>query len=176
MRPRSPRPRATPTALAALTALTLAACSSTDEPDPAPPTPSNRTTAPHPTAGSPEPPAPAPAADGQDPDACTDGNCEITVTKPVTLHFPAPGGGRATLSVTEVGPNKIEYEVKSANGQSKAGASGPGQGCLTYLRENGTGNSCGPLTTTHPTPQPDTVTIQTTTTRTGPGLLRIVSP
>ncbi|MFF7799973.1 hypothetical protein [Streptomyces olivaceus] len=176
MRPRSPRPRATPTALAALTALTLAACSSTDEPDPAPPTPSNRTTAPHPTAGSPEPPAPAPAADGQDPDACTDGNCEITVTKPVTLHFPAPGGGRATLSVTEVGRNKIEYEVKSANGQSKAGASGPGQGCLTYLRENGTGNSCGPLTTTHPTPQPDTVTIQTTTTPTGPGLLRIVSP
>ncbi|MBZ6254868.1 hypothetical protein KVH22_04740 [Streptomyces olivaceus] len=171
MRPRSPRPRAAPTALAALTALTLAACSSTDEPDPAPPTPSNRT-----TAGSPEPPAPAPAADGQDPDACTDGNCEITVTKPVTLHFPAPGGGRATLSVTEVGPNKIEYEVKSANGQSKAGASGPGQGCLTYLRENGTGNSCGPLTTTHPTPQPSTVTIQTTTTPTGPGLLRIVSP
>ncbi|MBZ6079991.1 hypothetical protein KVH17_02990 [Streptomyces olivaceus] len=169
MRPRSPRPRATPTALAALTALTLAACSSTDEPDPAPPTPSNRTTAPHPTAGS-------PAADGQDPDACTDGNCEITVTKPVTLHFPAPGDGRATLSVTEVGPNKIEYEVKSANGQSKAGASGPGQGCLTYLRENGTGNSCGPLTTTRPTPQPDTVTIQTTTTPTGPGLLRIVSP
>ncbi|MFC8310390.1 hypothetical protein ACFUMJ_07490 [Streptomyces olivaceus] len=176
MRPRSPRPRATPTALAALTALTLAACSSTDEPDPAPPTPSNRTQAPHPTAGSPESPAPAPAADGQDPDACTDGNCEITVTKPVTLHFPAPGGGRATLSVTEVGRNKIEYEVKSANGQSKAGASGPGQGCLTYLRENGTGNSCGPLTTTHPTPQPDTVTIQTTTTPTGPGLLRIVSP
>ncbi|MFC7806991.1 hypothetical protein [Streptomyces olivaceus] len=176
MRPRPPRPRATPTALAALTALTLAACSSTDEPDPAPPTPSNRTQAPHPTAGSPEPPAPAPAADGQDPDACTDGNCEITVTKPVTLHFPAPGGGRATLSVTEVGPNKIEYEVKSANGQSKAGASGPGQGCLTHLRENGTGNSCGPLTTTHPTPQPDTVTIQTTTTPTGPGLLRIVSP
>ncbi|MFF7553913.1 hypothetical protein ACFZA9_13630 [Streptomyces olivaceus] len=176
MRPRSPRPRATPTALAALTALTLAACSSTDEPDPAPPTPSNRTTAPHPTAGSPEPPAPAPAADGRDPDACTDGNCEITVTKPVTLHFPAPGGGRATLSVTEVGPNKIEYEVKSANGQSKAGASGPGRGCLTHLRENGSGNSCGPLTTTRPTPQPDTVTIQTTTTPTGPGLLRIVSP
>lgn len=177
MRPRSPRPRATPTALAALTALTLAACSSTDEPDPAPPAPSNRTTAPHPTAGSPEPPAPAPpAADGQDPDACTDGNCEITVTKPVTLHFPAPGGGRATLSVTEVGPNKIEYELKSANGQSKAGASGPDQGCLTYLRANGTGNSCGPLTTTRPTPQPDTVTIQTTATPTGPGLLRIVSP
>ncbi|MGV9986563.1 hypothetical protein [Streptomyces olivaceus] len=176
MRSRSPRPHATPTALAALTAFTLAACSSTDEPDPAPPTTSNRTTAPHPTAGSPEPPAPAPPADGQDPDACTDGNCEITVTKPVTLHFPAPGDGRATLSVTEVGPNKIEYEVKSANGQSKAGASGPGQGCLTYLRENGTGNSCGPLTTTRPTPQPDTVTIQTTTTPTGPGLLRIVSP
>ncbi|WP_399140256.1 hypothetical protein Q3A86_22925 [Streptomyces sp. NBUA17] len=125
----------------------------------------------------PRTPAPAPpAADGQDPDACTDGNCEITVTKPVTLHFPAPGGGRATLSVTEVGPNKIEYELKSANGQSKAGASGPDQGCLTYLRANGTGNSCGPLTTTRPTPQPDTVTIQTTATPTGPGLLRIVSP
>ncbi|CAL9578756.1 hypothetical protein [Streptomyces sp. enrichment culture] len=177
MRPRSLRSRATSTTLAALTALTLTACSNADEPDSTPSTPPNGPTAPHPTTEPPTPPTPVPsAADGADTGACTDGNCEIAVTKPVTIHFPAPDGGRATLSVTEVGPNKIEYEVKSANGQSKGGASGPGQGCLTYLRENGSGNSCGRLDPTRPTARPDTVTIQATTTTTGTGLLHIVSP
>lgn len=175
MRHRSLRSRKTSTTFAALSALTLTACSNSDEPDATPSTPPNGPTAPHPTTQPPPVPVPS-AADGADTGACTDGNCEIAVTKPVTIHFPAPGGGRTTLSVTEVGPNRIEYEVKSANGQSNAGASGPGQGCLTYLRENGSGNSCGRLGTTRPTARPNTVTIQATTTTTGTGILHIVSP
>ncbi|MFD4347869.1 hypothetical protein ACFWQ6_23905 [Streptomyces coelicoflavus] len=99
------------------------------------------------------------------------------MTKPVTLHFPAPGGsGRATLSVTEVDPNKVEYEVKSGNSRSQGGATGPGRGCLTYLRAHGSGNSCGPLAPTRPSPQPGAVVIQATTSTDGTALLRIVSP
>ncbi|MFA3875111.1 hypothetical protein ABS735_15655 [Streptomyces sp. MMCC 100] len=147
------------TTLAALTALTTAACSNTQASDDAPPTPSPS------------------AANGTDVSACTDGECEITVAKPVTLHFPGPGGsGRATLSVTEVGPNKIEYEVKSGSNSSKGAAHGPDQGCLTYLREHGSGNSCGSLAGTRPSPQPDTVVIQATTDTDGTALLHIVSP
>ncbi|MFJ8188674.1 hypothetical protein ACIQ8D_02565 [Streptomyces sp. NPDC096094] len=115
------------------------------------------------------------AADGYDASACTDGNCEIAVSKPVTVRLQGPGGP-ATLSVTEVGPNKIEYTVKSGNGQSKGGASGPGQGCITALRENGSGNSCGGLSGTRPSAQPDAVVIQATTGTDGTALLHIVSP
>ncbi|NEB19596.1 hypothetical protein [Streptomyces coelicoflavus] len=167
------RPRAGLTTLAALTALTTAACSTTHDPNDEPPTPRTRpTTSHHPAPG---PPSPS-AADGTDVSACADADCEITVTKPVTLHFPAQGGsGRATLSVTEVGPYKIEYEVKAGNNRSKGGATGPGQGCLTYLRAHGSGNSCGPLAPTRPSPQPDAVVIQATTSADGPALLRIVS-
>ncbi|WKX18971.1 MULTISPECIES: hypothetical protein [unclassified Streptomyces] len=172
------RARATLTTLAtlvALTALTATACDSgTHEPDEAPPTPRTGPTASHPP--TPEPPPPS-AADGTDPEACADGDCEITVTEPMTLHFPAPGGsGRATLSVTEVGPNRIEYEVKSGNNSSRGAATGPGQGCLTYLREHGSGNSCGTLDHTRPSPRPDTVVIQATTSTDGTMLLHIVSP
>ncbi|MFE5601468.1 hypothetical protein ACFQ8O_20040 [Streptomyces coelicoflavus] len=160
--------------LAALTALTAAACSTTHEPNDEPPAPRTRpTTSHHPAPG---PPSPS-AADGTDIGACTDADCEITVTKPVTLHFPGPGGsGRATLSVTEVGPNEVEYEVKSANNSSRGAATGPGQGCLTYLSEHGSGNSCGTLAPTRPSPQPGAVVIQATTSTGGPALLHIVSP
>ncbi|MFE2458372.1 hypothetical protein [Streptomyces sp. NPDC059402] len=173
---KSRRARAALTTLTALTALTTAACSSTDTQgtDEAPPTPRTRpTTAHHPT---PEPPPPS-AADGTDLNACADGDCEITVTKPVTLDFPAPGGsGRATLSVTEAGPNKIEYEVRSGDNSSRGAATGPGQGCLTYLSEHGSGNSCCTLDNTRPSPRPDTVVIQATTSTDGTTLLHVVSP
>ncbi|MFD5965121.1 hypothetical protein ACFW5W_02180 [Streptomyces sp. NPDC058783] len=169
------RARAALATLAALTALTTTACDSgTHEPDEAPPTFRNGPTASHPP--TPEPPPPS-AADGTDPSACADGDCEIKVTEPVTLHFPAPGGsGRATLSVTEVGPNKIEYEVKSGNNSSRGAATGPGQGCLTYLREHGSGNSCGTLDHTRPSSRPATVVIQATTSTDGTTLLHVVSP
>ncbi|WP_217164800.1 hypothetical protein [Streptomyces sp. AC512_CC834] len=173
-------------ALAALMALTAAACSTspdTPDTDAAPSSPPERPTATGSATQPPppehtrktEPPAPS-AADGQNTDACTDGNCEITVTKPVTIRFQGPDGTAATLSVTEVGPDKIEYEVKSGNGQSKGGASGPGQGCITVLRSNGSGNSCGGLADTRPSAQPDAVVIQATTGANGTARLHIVSP
>ncbi|MDA4889122.1 hypothetical protein PFZ55_19705 [Streptomyces sp. MS2A] len=170
------RARAALTTLAALTALTTAACSSTNThgTDEAPSAPRTRPTTSH--HATPEPPPPS-AADGTDANACTDGDCEITVTKPVTLHFPAPGGsGRATLSVTEVGPNKIEYEVKSGDNSSQGAVTGPGRGCRTYLRAHGNGNSCGTLDNTRPSPLAQTVVIQATTSTHGTPLLHIVSP
>ncbi|CAM5395259.1 Secreted protein OS=Streptomyces tendae OX=1932 GN=GUR47_15660 PE=4 SV=1 [Streptomyces tendae] len=169
-----PRPaRSLLTALAALTALTTTACGNTDEADDeAPATPRDR-----PTTSRPAPqPSSSPAADGSDAGACADGNCEIAVTEPVTIRFPAPGdAGRATLSVTKVGPNEIEYAVTSGDNRSEGGASGPGQGCLTYLREGGSGNSCGALDPTRPSPQPGAVVIQATTGTDGTALLHIVS-
>lgn len=165
-------------AVAALTALTVAACDSSDGADATtPPSPERPTASRSATTQSPSP-APEPsvsAADGQDIRACADGNCEVAVAKPVTVRFQGPVGP-ATLSVTEVGPNKIEYAVKSGNGQSKGGASGPGQGCITVLRENGGGNSCGGLPGTRPSAQPDAVVIQAATGADGTALLHIVSP
>ncbi|MFE0367688.1 hypothetical protein ACFU78_12680 [Streptomyces tendae] len=163
------------TALTALTALTTTACGATRQPNDAepPPAPRNRPTTSHP---APQPSSPSPA-DGTDVGACTDGNCEIAVTEPVTIYFPAPDdAGRATLSVTKVGPKEIEYEVKSGNNRSTGGAEGPGQGCLTYLRDRGSGNSCGALDPTRPTPRPGAVVIQATTGTDGTALLHIVSP
>ncbi|WP_404793691.1 hypothetical protein [Streptomyces tendae] len=163
--------------LAALTALTTTACGNTQDPnddEPAPATtPRDRPTT---SRSAPQPPSSSPA-DGTDAGACTDGNCEIAVTEPVTIRFPAPGdAGRATLSVTKVGPNEIEYEVKSGNNRSNGGASGPGQGCLTYLRDRGSGNSCGTLDPARPSPRPGAVVIQATTGTDGTALLHIVSP
>ncbi|MFI9822521.1 hypothetical protein ACIHFC_18935 [Streptomyces sp. NPDC052013] len=117
-----------------------------------------------------------PAADGDDIGACADGDCEIAVSEPLTIRFPGPGGGRATLSVTKVGPNEIEYTVKSGNGQAEAAAGGPGQGCVTVLRANGSGNSCGGLGDPRPPrAQPDAVVVQAATGEDGTALLHIVS-
>ncbi|GAA0639980.1 hypothetical protein GCM10009535_16130 [Streptomyces thermocarboxydovorans] len=116
------------------------------------------------------------AADGDDTGACSDGDCEITVSEPVTIRFPAPGGGRATLTVTGVGPDEIQYSVKSGGSRSEAGAGGPGQGCITVLRSHGSGNSCGRLGDSEPpAAQPDAVVIQAATGRNGTVLLQIVS-
>ncbi|MFF2251468.1 hypothetical protein [Streptomyces sp. NPDC058142] len=93
----------------------------------------------------------------------------------MTIRFKGPAGP-ATLSVTEVGPNKVEYTVKSGSGRSQGGASGPGQGCITVLRSNGGGNSCSGLgDAARPSPQPDAVVIQATTGEDGTAILRIVS-
>ena len=115
------------------------------------------------------------AADGNNVGACADGDCEIAVSSPVTVRFKGPGGP-ATLSVTEVGPGKVEYTVKSGNGQSKAGASGPGQGCITVLRSNGSGNSCGGLgDAARPSAQPDAVVIQVAAGADGTAIVHIVT-
>ncbi|WP_326686882.1 MULTISPECIES: hypothetical protein [unclassified Streptomyces] len=114
------------------------------------------------------------AADGRDTGACADGNCEIAVSERVKIRFKGPGG-RATLSVTEVGPNKVEYTVKSGNGRSEGGAGGPGQGCITVVRSNGGGNSCGRVGTARPSAEPDAVVIQVATGKDGTALLQMVS-
>ncbi|KAF3469480.1 hypothetical protein GL259_04425 [Streptomyces sp. Tu 3180] len=117
---------------------------------------------------------PVPAADGHDVGACADGDCEIAVSRPVTVRFEGPSGS-ATLSVTEVGPNRIEYTVRSGNGRSRAGAEGPGQGCVTVLRGNGSGNSCGPADARPPRAPTGAVVVQAATGKDGTALLRIVS-
>ncbi|MBZ9645258.1 hypothetical protein [Streptomyces sp. PSKA30] len=158
--------------LAALAVLAVAGCNSSDEAD--------ETSSPHrQTSKSPSAqPSGQPsvsAADGRDVGACADSNCEIAVSEPVTFRFKGPAGP-ATLSVTEVGPNKVEYTVRSGNNQSKGGATGPGQGCITVLRSNGGSNSCGGLgDATRPSPQPHAVVIQAATGEDGTALVHIVS-
>ncbi|WHX22463.1 hypothetical protein QFW82_38290 [Streptomyces malaysiensis subsp. malaysiensis] len=114
------------------------------------------------------------AADGRDAGACADGNCEIAVSEPVTVRFKGPAGP-ATLSVTEVGPNKVEYTVQSSGGRSQGEASGPGQGCITVLRDHGSANSCGRPGKDRPAAQPNAVVIQMTAGEDGTAILHIVS-
>ncbi|MGK5697901.1 hypothetical protein ACSNOJ_34280 [Streptomyces sp. URMC 128] len=165
--------RSTGFVLAALIALTAAAGCGGDsnEPAKASPRPSERPS----EADSPEGPKPSVSpADGRDITACADGNCEIAVSEPVKIPFKGPRGP-ATLSVTEVGLNTIAYTVKSGSGQSKGSASGPGQGCITVLRSNGSGNSCGGLGAAgRPSPQPDAVVIQASAGEDGTAVLRFV--
>ncbi|WP_223180340.1 hypothetical protein [Streptomyces griseicoloratus] len=96
------------------------------------------------------------------------------MTDPVTIRFPGPGGP-ATLSVTEVGPNRVAYTVTSGSNRSQAGASGPGQGCVTVLRVNGGGNSCGGPVGAGPSAEPGSVVIRAVAGEDGTALLRIVS-
>ncbi|MYS94157.1 MULTISPECIES: hypothetical protein [Streptomyces] len=164
--------------LAALIVLTAAAgCGSgSDEPAKASSAPGERPS----KADPPRRPEPTPkpsvsVADGHDITACADGNCEIAVSEPVKIPFKGPRGP-ATLSVTEVGPNTVAYTVKSGNGQSKGSVSGPGQGCITVLRSNGSGNSCGGLgDAARPSPQPDAVVIQAAAGEDGTAVLQLVS-
>ncbi|MBL3668249.1 hypothetical protein JL475_20065 [Streptomyces sp. M2CJ-2] len=115
------------------------------------------------------------AADGHDTGACSDGNCEIAVFEPVTIRFDGPAGA-TTLSVTEVGPDRIEYALKSGNGRSKGGAEGPGQVCLIVLRSNGSSTSCGGEGDGRPpSAQPDAVVIRAATGEDGTALLHVVS-
>ncbi|MEU1328491.1 hypothetical protein [Streptomyces sp. NPDC005865] len=164
-------------ALAALVGSTVAGCTSSDEADGAssPERQTSHAPSARPSPGQPSAKPSVSAADGHDVRACADGNCEIAVSAPATLRFKGPAGP-ATLSVTEVGPNKVEYTVKSGNGHSRGGASGPGQGCITVLRSNGSGNSCGGLgDATRPSPQPDAVVIQAATGEDGTAILQLVS-
>ncbi|MDG9711989.1 hypothetical protein [Streptomyces sp. DH10] len=166
--------------LVALIALTAAAGCGSDSDEPAKassppgerPSKADSTKQPKPT---PEPKPSVSAADGRDITACADGNCEIAVSESVNIPFTGPRGS-ATLSVTEVGPNSIAYTVKSGSGQSKGSASGPGQGCITVLRSNGSGNSCGGLGDAgRPSPQPDAVVIQAAAGEDGTAVLQLVS-
>ncbi|WP_241846916.1 hypothetical protein [Streptomyces sp. CB02414] len=99
------------------------------------------------------------------------------MTEPVTIRFKGPTGMAVTLDVTEVGPNEVAYAVKSPQSQSKGSARGPGQGCITVLRTNGSGNSCGGVGNDHarPSPPADAVVIQATAGEDGTAVLDIVS-
>lgn len=168
-----------------LTAVAVAGCGGSDKEDGAPSHsgPASASRSAQPSGGSSgDAPASASAsakpsvsaADGRDAAACADGNCEITVSEPVTVRFKGPAGP-ATLSVTEVGPNKVEYTVKSSGGRSQGEASGPGQGCITVLRDHGSANSCGRLGKDRPAAQPNAVVIQMTAGEDGTAILHIVS-
>ncbi|MFD5700903.1 hypothetical protein [Streptomyces lasiicapitis] len=163
--------------LAVLTAVSAVGCGGSDEPDgkAAAGKRGSKSSAAQ-SSGSPSASAKpsVSAADGDDVGACADGNCEVAVSDPVTVRFKGPRG-RATLTVTEVGPNKVEYAVKSGSGRSKGGASGPGQGCITVLRSNGSGNSCGGVGDGRPSAQPDAVVIQMAGGQDGTAILHIVS-
>ncbi|MEU5001272.1 hypothetical protein [Streptomyces sp. NPDC021622] len=149
-------------AVAALAALTVISCGGSGQDD-------------RPSARGDSSATPSPsAADGRDIDACADGNCEVAVSDPVVVRFKGPAG-RATLSVSEVGPNNVAYSVKSDRGQSKGGASGPGQGCVTVLRSNGSSNSCGGLGGARPSAQSGAVVIQAATGEDGTAILYVVS-
>lgn len=164
-----------------LTALTVAGCGGPDTTDGAPPhrgNPSASRSA-QPSGGpsgdpgaSAEPSASA--ADGRDVGACADGNCEIAVSERVTVRFKGPAGP-ATLTVDEIGPNKVTYTVKSGNNRSQGGASGPGQGCVTVLRDHGSSSSCGRVSTTRPAAQPGAVVILMAAGEDGTAILHIVS-
>ncbi|MDI3417518.1 hypothetical protein [Streptomyces luteolus] len=156
-----------------LAAVSLTACNGpTDDGKPLSPNPKT-TPAPAPTP-TPSPTPSRTAEDGHDIKACADADCEVLTSKPVEVSFDGPGG-KATLSVTEVGPNKVAYTVKSANGRSRGSASGPGQGCITVLRANGSGNSCGRVGTSAPEAQPDAVVVQVAAGADGTALLHLVS-
>ncbi|MFD5491884.1 hypothetical protein ACFYY3_28965 [Streptomyces sp. NPDC001812] len=118
---------------------------------------------------------PVPAADGHDTAVCSDGNCEIAVSEPVTVRFDGPAG-TTTLSVTEVGPDRIEYVLKSGNGRSRNGVEGPGQVCLTVLRSHGSSTSCGGKGDGRPpAARPGAVVIRAATGEDGTALLHVVS-
>lgn len=177
-------PWGTGIAFAALATLTVAGCSDADKADGASvpdrqtsksPSAQSSSGSAQPSSGQPPAKPSVSAADGRDVGACADANCEIAVSEPVTFRFKGPSG-QATLSVTEVGPNKVEYTVKSGNGQSKGGATGPGQGCITVIRSNGGGNSCGGLgDAARPSPQAHAVVIQAATGEDGTAILQFVS-
>jgi len=119
---------------------------------------------------------PVSAADGRDVGACADGDCQVLVSEPVTVRFKGPSGAAVTLKVTKVGPNEVAYTVKSGHGQSKGSARGPGQGCITVLRSNGSGNSCGGLGDgARPSAQPGALVIQAATGEAGTAIVDIVS-
>src|SRR5690606_38701383 len=125
-------------ALGAVVALLAVGCGGSDEGDQEPSSDERETATNSPSApdGSPSEGTGSPrpsAADGRDIAACADGDCEIAVSEPSTIPFRGPAGS-ATLRVTEVGPDEVEYTVTSGGGRSKGGASGPGQGCVTVVR------------------------------------------
>ncbi len=170
--------------LATLALLTVAGCggSGEDSGDAAAGAGTGKTESPDSRADdnskSPSPSPTVTAADGTDTGACADGNCEITVSKPVTFDIKIPAGP-TKLSVTKVGKNEVGFKVThgtSKNGGSTSGtASGKGNGCTTYFHSNGSGTQCG-AAGGPPTKEVGTVALQVVPSPDGTAILRLVSP
>ncbi|MFK0114566.1 hypothetical protein [Streptomyces sp. NPDC090994] len=165
-----------PAALTLLAVLALAGCGG--GPDRA----ADETPTSRPPFSSAPPPSPSPSsspspttttADGRNTDACADADCEVTVSEPVTIPFRGPEG-HAELSVTEVGPDRVHYEVTAGDGRSSGSADGPGWGCYTVLGEDSSGNGCGPAAPA-PSAAPGTVVLHLTTAPDGTATVRISS-
>jgi hypothetical protein len=118
----------------------------TPSPDPASPsaTGSAPTTAgpqsPAPTTATAAPtaaPAEPTAADGTDYSACRDGNCEVAISKPVTIDV----GTKPPIKVT-VAKDRITFERMRSKGNGFSGSFGGRGHCIAYLTPSGFSASC----------------------------------
>ncbi|MDX3228398.1 hypothetical protein [Streptomyces sp. ME19-01-6] len=162
--------------LATVTALAVAGCGDADEStDSAEPPASHASRSPSHATSSPAPEVTA--ADGSDTDACTDGNCEIAVSEPVTIRIKLPDGP-AKLSLTKVGKNAVGYKVTSGNGktggETSGEASGDGSGCVAVFRGGGSSSSCG-AAGAPPDKVDGAVVLQVVAGSGGTAILRLVS-
>ncbi|MEU6719062.1 hypothetical protein ABZ897_47005 [Nonomuraea sp. NPDC046802] len=122
----------------------------------------------------PRSPSPAvTAADGSNPKACADGNCEITVSAPVTIDFTIPDGP-AKLSVTKVGENEVAYQVTSGDSKTSGEWSGDGSSCVAVFTKGGSRSVCG-VAGEPPDKEDGAVVMQVVPGADGTAILRLVS-
>jgi hypothetical protein len=69
--------------------------------------------APRPTTPAPAPPSPTP---GSDVKACFDGDCLLTVTRPIKIPLDAKRYYYPVFAITAVTPDRIGYRVDYPNG------------------------------------------------------------
>ncbi|MBB6348070.1 hypothetical protein FHU36_004615 [Nonomuraea muscovyensis] len=167
------------TTLTVLIALAAAGCGETGEPDASDAgtvsaEPPISRAAQSPSRATPTPSPAVTTADGSDPDACTDGNCEIAVSEPVTIRFEIPDGP-AKLSLTKVGKNEVGYKVTSGNSRTSGEVSGEGSGCVVVFHRNGSSSSCGPAGKP-PGRREGAVVLQVVAGADGTAIVRLVSP
>ncbi|NSC20105.1 hypothetical protein FM076_02325 [Streptomyces albus subsp. chlorinus] len=160
-------------AVAALCAMAVAGCGGSDAG-----TGDGDSSAPHPakraSSSSPRPSPSVTAADGSDPRACSDGNCEIAVSEPVTVRFEIAGRS-AKLSLSEVGRNKVAYKVTSGSSRTSGEAGGEGSGCVAVFRSGGSSSSCGAAGEEPPEKVDGAVVLQVASGPDGTAVLRLVS-
>jgi hypothetical protein len=72
---------------------------------------------------------------GTDVGTCADGTCTLTVSGPVEIRFDR-GMGATALSITDVGPYAVTFQMRSGSGRSYA-MTGPG-GTVRFASGQGT--------------------------------------
>lgn len=85
------------------------------------------------------PPEADPAADGTDYSACEDGECEVAVGEPMDIVIGAPHEGMATLSITAVTQDGIEFEVTHSESTSSGALGGV---CEATISETSMFSTC----------------------------------